>query len=152
MVGRGAQGRPWFPAQLRAALAGQPMPAAPTGADLVDLVAGHHDAMLSHYGRDVGLRAARKHLGWYVEAVRGSAALRHRLQFQGFLSLPLLAVAMAPHVIILAGNFAACVSAMRARAGGWMIAVFVAWIAASILCIMLLGVVSPNTFLIRVLL
>lgn len=64
----------------------------------------------------------------------------------------LLAVAMAPHVIILAGNFAACVSAMRARAGGWMIAVFVAWIAASILCIMLLGVVSPNTFLIRVLL
>ncbi len=64
----------------------------------------------------------------------------------------LLAVAMAPHVIILAGNFAACVSAMRARAGGWMIAVFVAWIAGSILSIMLLGVVSPSTFLIRVLL
>lgn len=64
----------------------------------------------------------------------------------------LLAVAMAPHVIVLAGNFAGFVSAMREAGGRGMIAVFVAWIAASILSVVLLGAVSPNTFLIRVLL
>ncbi len=64
----------------------------------------------------------------------------------------LLAVAMAPHVIVLAGNFAGFVSAMREGGGRGMTAVFVAWIAASILSVVLLGAVSPNTFLMRVLL
>ena len=64
----------------------------------------------------------------------------------------LLAVAMAPHVIVLAGNFAGFVSAMREGAGRGMIAVFVAWIVVSMLSVVLLGAVSPNTFLIRVLL
>ena len=63
-----------------------------------------------------------------------------------------LAVAMAPHVIVLAGNFAGFVSAMRAGAGRGMIAVFVAWIVVSMLSVVLLGAASPNTFLIRVLL
>ena len=63
-----------------------------------------------------------------------------------------LAVAMAPHVIVLAGNFAGFVSAMREGAGRGMIAVFVAWILVSMLSVVLLGAVSPNTFLIRVLL
>jgi len=30
------------------------------------MIAGHHDAMLSFYGTDLGLRCARKHLGWYL--------------------------------------------------------------------------------------
>jgi len=64
----------------------------------------------------------------------------------------LLAVAMAPHVLVLSGNFAALVSTMREGAGHGMIAVFIAWIAASMLSVVLLGAVSPNTFLIRVLL
>jgi nifR3 family TIM-barrel protein len=68
MVGRGAQGRPWRLAEIAAALAGHPPPAAPSGATLVDLVVGHYEAMLAFYGRDLGLRVARKHLGWYLEA------------------------------------------------------------------------------------
>jgi tRNA-dihydrouridine synthase B len=68
MVGRGAQGRPWRLAEIAAALAGHPPPAAPSGAALVDLVVGHYEAMLAFYGRDLGLRVARKHLGWYLEA------------------------------------------------------------------------------------
>ena len=40
----------------------------PQGAALADAVAAHHDDMLSHYGRDLGMRVARKHLGWYADA------------------------------------------------------------------------------------
>ncbi len=80
MVGRGAQGRPWLPAQIAAALYGAPAPEVPTGAALVDLVAAHYQSMLGFYGRDLGLRVARKHLGWYVDAAGGAPALRARLQ------------------------------------------------------------------------
>jgi tRNA-dihydrouridine synthase B len=68
MVGRAAQGRPWLPGQIAANLAGRPAPAAPTGTALADLVIAHHEAMLVHYGHDLGLRCARKHLGWYLDA------------------------------------------------------------------------------------
>jgi len=68
MLGRGAQGRPWAVAQVGAGLAGQAVPAAPEGNDLAMLVADHYEDVLSEYGTAVGLRAARKHLGWYAEA------------------------------------------------------------------------------------
>ncbi|MBV0892012.1 tRNA dihydrouridine synthase DusB [Paracoccus sp. Z118] len=68
MVGRGAQGAPWRLAQISAQLHGAPAPDVPQGAALADTVAAHHEDILSHYGRDLGLRVARKHLGWYAEA------------------------------------------------------------------------------------
>ncbi|WP_127103795.1 tRNA dihydrouridine synthase DusB [Pararhodobacter zhoushanensis] len=79
MVGRAAQGRPWLLAQIGAALYGTPAPEVPQGAALVELVATHYDAMLSFYGRDLGIRIARKHLGWYIDAAQGPAELRARL-------------------------------------------------------------------------
>jgi nifR3 family TIM-barrel protein len=79
MAGRGAQGRPWLLRDIAAGLAGRPQMPAPTGAALVDLVAGHYQAMLGFYGRDLGGRVARKHLGWYVDAAGGPAELRARL-------------------------------------------------------------------------
>ncbi|WP_134724368.1 tRNA dihydrouridine synthase DusB [Paracoccus luteus] len=68
MVGRGAQGAPWRVAQIAHALHGAPPPVVPQGAALAAAVAAHHDDILSHYGTDLGLRVARKHLGWYAEA------------------------------------------------------------------------------------
>ena len=76
MVGRGAQGRPWVLAEIATALHGAPAPKVPTGAALVDLVAAHYEAMLSFYGHDLGLRVARKHLGWYLDAALSPAQLR----------------------------------------------------------------------------
>ncbi len=67
MVGRGSYGRPWLPAHLAHYAATGFKPAVPEGATLFDLVAGHYEAMLRHYGQRIGLRAARKHLGWYLE-------------------------------------------------------------------------------------
>ena len=68
MIGRGAQGQPWIVGQIGAALAGKPVPAAPQGSVLVDLVAEHYEAMLEEYGPHIGVRAARKHLDWYLSA------------------------------------------------------------------------------------
>ena len=76
MVGRGAQGMPWRLAQIAAQLGGTRAPAAPRGAALADLVARHYEAMLDFHGRDTGLRAARKHLGWYLDAAGAPADLR----------------------------------------------------------------------------
>lgn len=76
MVGRGAQGRPWVLAQIAADLYGTPMPSIPKGHALVDMVAGHYEAMLDFYGTDLGSRVARKHLGWYMDDAGTAPTLR----------------------------------------------------------------------------
>jgi tRNA-dihydrouridine synthase B len=68
MIGRGAQGQPWTVGQIGAQLSGKTSGAAPTGSALADLVAEHYDAMLTDYGSELGVRVARKHLDWYLEA------------------------------------------------------------------------------------
>lgn len=79
MVGRGAQGAPWRLAQIAAGLAGTSAPVAPEGTALAELVADHHDAMLSFYGEALGLRVARKHLGWYMDGVGTAPGLRRAI-------------------------------------------------------------------------
>ena len=79
MVGRAARGRPWLAGQIAAALAGRRIPEAPRGAALAALVREHYAAILGFYGRDLGNRVARKHLGWYLDPLPGGATLRQRL-------------------------------------------------------------------------
>lgn len=66
MVGRGAHGRPWLLGQIRAALAGHPIPPTPSGTALGYLIQSHIAALHQQYGADQGLRIARKHIGWYL--------------------------------------------------------------------------------------
>lgn len=68
MVGRGAQGRPWRLAEIAHELYGTPAPAIPEGRARAEMIVAHYEEMLSFYGRELGLRCARKHLGWYLEA------------------------------------------------------------------------------------
>ncbi|MCT8328808.1 tRNA dihydrouridine synthase DusB [Albidovulum sediminis] len=79
MVGRGAQGAPWRLAQIAAALFGRPAPVVPVGPARARLILGHYDDMLDFYGRDLGLRVARKHLGWYADEAGADPALRARI-------------------------------------------------------------------------
>jgi tRNA-dihydrouridine synthase B len=67
MVGRGAQGAPWRLAEIAHALHGTPEPAIPQGMALAAMIVAHYEEMLSFYGRELGLRCARKHLGWYLD-------------------------------------------------------------------------------------
>jgi tRNA-dihydrouridine synthase B len=54
--------------QIGDGLAGRAPAPIPNGSDLVDLVVEHYDGVLEEYGLSVGVRAARKHLDWYLEA------------------------------------------------------------------------------------
>ncbi len=76
MVGRGAQGRPWCLAQISAQLFASPEPTVPMGQAYANMVAGHYEDMLAFYGKDLGNRTARKHLGWYMDQVQTPAELR----------------------------------------------------------------------------
>lgn len=76
MVGRGSYGRPWLPAHIARYADTGLMPASPQGIALFELVRGHYEAMLRHYGQQVGLRAARKHLGWYLDAAAAPTDVR----------------------------------------------------------------------------
>ncbi|MEQ6247960.1 tRNA dihydrouridine synthase DusB [Sulfitobacter sp. HNIBRBA3233] len=76
MIGRGVQGRPWLLAAVAHALHGTPAPDVPDGPALTALVRDHHAAMLDFYGDTLGLRVARKHLGWYMDHAATPADLR----------------------------------------------------------------------------
>lgn len=67
MIGRGIQGRPWLLAQIAHDIYGTPAPVVPQGADFTAMVLDHYEAMLRFYGTKLGLRVARKHLGWYMD-------------------------------------------------------------------------------------
>ena len=79
MVGRAAQGRPWLLAQIAHDLFGAPAPRIPSGDAFIDMVTVHYEAMLMFYGPDLGLRVARKHLGWYMDHADSPKALRQRV-------------------------------------------------------------------------
>jgi tRNA-dihydrouridine synthase len=67
MIGRGAYGAPWLPGHVAAYLATGRMPASPSLEAQGRIAREHVESMLSHYGTGLGLRNARKHIGWYLE-------------------------------------------------------------------------------------
>lgn len=75
MVGRGAYGAPWMPGRIAAFLASGRDPGAPSLAEQGAIAREHIEAMLSHYGTILGLRNARKHIGWYLETSGRAAAV-----------------------------------------------------------------------------
>jgi len=76
MIGRGAYGRPWFVAQVIEWLRSRRRIADPLLASQHQTLCAHYDDMLVHYGTDVGVRIARKHVGWYSKGLPGSAEFR----------------------------------------------------------------------------
>jgi len=79
MVGRGAQGRPWLLSELAHALFKAPKVARPTLKEFSQLVAEHYDSILQFYGRELGVRVARKHLGWYMDEAGTAQVLRRKI-------------------------------------------------------------------------
>jgi tRNA-dihydrouridine synthase B len=87
MVGRGAQGRPWFPGQLARFLVTGAREDAPPLAVQRDLLNELYEQMLQHHGTEIGLRHARKHLAWGLDVA-----------------------------VLTAGASAECIKGLRARA------------------------------------
>lgn len=67
MIGRGAQGQPWLPGQIGRRLDGGPAEAAPSLPQQLSYLRALYEEICTHYGMRVGLRHARKHLGWALE-------------------------------------------------------------------------------------
>ena len=76
MIGRGCCGRPWFARQVADWLRNRRRTPDPPLSVQRDIVFGHYEHMLAHYGNEVGSRLARKHIGWYSKALPGSAEFR----------------------------------------------------------------------------
>jgi tRNA-dihydrouridine synthase B len=75
MIGRGAQGQPWLPGQIGRQLETGIAEAPPSLAEQLNHVRALYDGVCSHYGLRIGLRHARKHLGWALDiAARCSRA------------------------------------------------------------------------------
>lgn len=60
MTGRGTQGRPWHAGVLAGAVE-------PSALEKAAVACEHYTMMLEFYGREAGLRHARKHVGWYID-------------------------------------------------------------------------------------
>jgi tRNA-dihydrouridine synthase B len=67
MVGRGAQGKPWLPGQIGRRLQTGIAEPSPPLAEQLNYVCALYDDVISHYGLRIGLRHARKHLGWALD-------------------------------------------------------------------------------------
>lgn len=73
MIGRGAQGRPWFPGQVAAMLETGQSPADPTLSEQRDVLLELYEGWISLYGPVLGVRQARKHVGWSLEVACAAA-------------------------------------------------------------------------------
>ena len=73
MIGRAAQGRPWFPGQVARYLATGQRERTPPLAEQFTLIDTLYDEMLVHHGLTIGRRHARKHLAWALDSAAATA-------------------------------------------------------------------------------
>jgi tRNA-dihydrouridine synthase B len=79
MIGRAAQGAPWIFRGIEHYLAtGRRLPP-PSVAEVRDVLLAHLAELHEFYGAESGVRIARKHVGWYVKSLAGSAQFREAL-------------------------------------------------------------------------
>jgi len=67
MIGRGAQGQPWLPGQIGRRLETGKAETVPDLAEQLSHIRALYDQVCRHYGLRIGLKHARKHLGWALE-------------------------------------------------------------------------------------
>ncbi|MGE0740317.1 MAG: tRNA dihydrouridine synthase DusB [Hyphomonadaceae bacterium] len=78
MVGRAAQGKPWLPGAIERALKHGGEAVAPPRARLLASLLALYDDTLAFYDGKLGVRVARKHIAWSIDAVFGANARETR--------------------------------------------------------------------------
>ena len=76
MIGRAAQGRPWIFREIAHYLKTGEHLAAPSIAEVKQVLLGHLDELYQFYGEYSGCRIARKHIAWYTKGLRSSNEFR----------------------------------------------------------------------------
>lgn len=76
MIGRAAQGRPWIFREIAHYLATGELLEAPPITEVRDVLMDHLQRLHVFYGEEMGVRIARKHLGWYAKDQPGGTEFR----------------------------------------------------------------------------
>jgi len=79
MIARGALGNPWIFRDAAALWEGRPKPAPPNLEEKIRMMELHLSLMAAEKGDYIAVREMRKHAGWYLKGVRGSAAVKRRM-------------------------------------------------------------------------
>lgn len=79
MIGRAAQGRPWIFREIAHYLKTGEHLAAPSIAEVKQVLLGHLDELYQFYGEYSGCRIARKHIAWYTKGLRSSNEFRQNM-------------------------------------------------------------------------
>jgi tRNA-dihydrouridine synthase B len=79
MIGRGAQGNPWLFSQIRHFLKTGKRLAKPSLKAIHQVLLEHLDKLYGFYGKNSGVRIARKHVGWYFEHLKGIDPVKRSL-------------------------------------------------------------------------
>jgi tRNA-dihydrouridine synthase B len=77
MIGRAAQGRPWIFRDVAHYLTTGTLLPEPAPAQAGEILLGHLDALHAFYGEDMGVRIARKHIGWHSRGRLGADLFRN---------------------------------------------------------------------------
>ena len=75
MIGRGAMGNPWIFREIKALQAGRKKPVT-TEDELREMIFRHYHMMLETKPEHIAVREMRKHIGWYIRGLKGSARFR----------------------------------------------------------------------------
>jgi tRNA-dihydrouridine synthase B len=79
MIGRAAQGRPWIFREIEHYLStGERLPP-PLVSEIHAVLVAHLEELYAFYGRETGVKVARKHISWYTKGLAGSASFRHHM-------------------------------------------------------------------------
>ena len=75
MIGRGVYGKPWFIKQALDYINNK-ISTELNLSEKLAIITEHYNDMIEHYGESVGVRMARKHIGWYTSGMKDSAQFR----------------------------------------------------------------------------
>ncbi|GGO82320.1 tRNA-dihydrouridine synthase B [Marinobacterium nitratireducens] len=76
MIGRAAQGHPWLLREIDHYLRHGHLLVAPSRQEIREILVEHVQALHQFYGEYMGVRIARKHVGWYLQAEPGGRLFR----------------------------------------------------------------------------
>ena len=75
MLGRASHGAPWIFRSVNTFLESRITAPALSRAEVRDIILAHLASLYAFYGEDIGVRTARKHLGWYCEQLPPDSAM-----------------------------------------------------------------------------
>jgi tRNA-dihydrouridine synthase B len=79
MIGRAAQGRPWIFREIDHFMRTGELLPPPTADEVRPLLAEHLTDHYAFYGKELGVRTARKHIIWYTQHLHGGRAFCERM-------------------------------------------------------------------------